>query len=481
VNTDFRNNVTFLFLLPFSLLAILPVAIAEMPADRQSVPLTLTDAVALGVRNSNVLKSEALTRQLDKFELVAAEDGFRPHLILTNAYRHNSGGGVPGQENHTGLSASLLTPVGTQIDVNWSDDYYASSGAGSIRSRGKSVNVVQPLLKDGGSNVNLAPERIALLDERIGQLNQQKQTADVITQIIQAYYGLLYAQQGVLLAEESLQQASRQRSVMKALIDSGRQPTLDLLQSDADTSSQQLSLEQQQNVLNERRLALCGLLNIDTRTPLIASDPLNIRPTLLKASQAIAIAVKNQPEYLIQHLIQDKQRIYLMQAENQRLWEVDLVAGASQVKTRQADVASDDHWQGYAGVNIAIPLNDIQARLEEQRVWVAQKTQRLQMADMHQQLEETITRQVHALNSSWKQFLIADRLTRLSEKTLHAEQAKLLAGRSTNFQVLSYHASLRVAQNTRLSAQIDFLNIQAELDRELGITLNHWAIKADDH
>ncbi|MFC0142414.1 TolC family protein [Erwinia mallotivora] len=451
-----------------------------MPEDRQSVPLTLTDAVALGIRNSNVLKSVALNRQLDKFDLVVAEDGFRPHLILNNAYRHNSGGGVSGQENHTSLSASLLTPVGTQIDADWSEDYSAYSAAGNTRSRGKTVNIVQPLLRDSGSDFNLSPVRIARLDERIGQLNQQKQTADVITQIIQAYYGLLEAQQGVILAEESLQQTSRQRSVLQALIASGRQPQLDLLQSDADVSSQQLSLEQQQNVLNERRLSLCGLLNIDTRTLLSASESLNIRPTLLKAPQAIAIAVKNQPEYLIQQLTEDKQKIYLMQAKNQRLWEVDLVAGATQVNTRQANVDNDNHWQGYTGVDITIPLNDIQARQEEQRAWVAQKIQRLQMADVHQQLEETITRQVHALNSSWQQFLIADRLTRLSEKTLQAEQAKLLAGRSTTFQVQSYHGSLRAAQNMRLAAQIALLNTQAELDRELGTTLNHWGIKADD-
>ncbi|MBO8134693.1 TolC family protein, partial [Dickeya fangzhongdai] len=159
---------------------------------------------------------------------------------------------------------------------------------------------------------------------------------------------------------------------------------------------------------------------------------------------------------------------------------VDLVAGAGRVNTRAADIQNDSRWQRYVGLNVSIPLNDLQARQEEQRAWVAGKIQLLQMADVRQQLEETVTQQVNALNSNWQQFLIADRLTRLSEKTLQAEQAKLLAGRSSNFQVLSYQGSLRAAQNARVSAQIAYLNTRAELDRVLGATLDHWGIQQHD-
>ncbi|NAT79808.1 TolC family protein [Dickeya dadantii] len=471
----------FLSLLVAPWLSLANGATAGVPLLQEKVPLTLADAVALGVRNSNTLKSVALTRLMDKFDLLVAEDGFRPHLVLNNQYRHNMGAQLPGQENHAGLSASLLTPLGTQFEADWNDDYSGQSSAGSSRSLGNSVSVVQPLLKGAGVDFNTAPVRLARLDERIGHLNQQKQIADTITRIIQAYYGLLAAQQGVMLAQESLQRASAQRDVMQALIDSGRQAALDKLQSDADISSQQLNLEQQENALNERRLALNGLLGIDTRTPLSASDRLDIQPITLKAPQAIALAMKNQPDYLIQQLTADKQQIYLMQAKNQRLWGVDLVAGAGRVNTRAADIEDDDgRWQRYVGLNVSIPLNDLQARQEEQRAWVAGKIQLLQMADVRQQLEETVTQQVNALNSNWQQFLIADRLTRLSEKTLQAEQAKLLAGRSSNFQVLSYQTSLRTAQSARVSAQIAYLNARAELDRVLGTTLNHWRIQQND-
>ncbi|RNM24541.1 TolC family protein [Dickeya undicola] len=480
MNIKSAQTVAFLSLLMLPWLSVAAASMAESPLPPETIPLTLADAVALGVRNSNTLKSVALTRLMDKFDLVVAEDSFRPHLVLNNQYRRNTGDQLPGQENHAGLSTSLLTPLGTQLEADWNEDYSGLTSFGSTRSRGNTLTVVQPLLKGAGVEFNTAPVRLARLDERIGHLNQQKQIAETITLIIQAYYGLLAAQQGVLLAQASLQRASAQRDVMQALIDSGRQAALDRLQSDADISSQQLSLEQQENTLAERRLALCGLLGIDTRTALSASERLDIHPITLKAPQAIAMAMKNQPDYLIQQLTAHKQKIYLMQAKNQRLWGVDLVAGAGRLNTRSADIQNDSRWQRYVGLNVSIPLNDLQARQEEQRVWVAGKIQLLQMADVHQQLEETVTQQVNALNSSWQQFLIADRLTRLSEKTLQAEQAKLLAGRSSNFQVLSYQGSLRAAQSARVSAQIAYLNTRAELDRVLGTTLDHWGIQQND-
>lgn len=480
MNIKSSHAVAFLSLLMSPWLSAANVPMAESPLARETVPLTLADAVALGVRNSNTLKSVALTRLMDKFDLVVAEDGFRPHLVLNSEYRRNMGEQLPGQESHSGLSTSLLTPLGTQLEADWNEDYSGLTSSGSTRSRGNTITVVQPLLKGAGVEFNTAPVRLARLDERIGHLNQQKQIADTITRIIQAYYGLLEAQQGVRLAQESLQRAGAQRDVMLALIASGRQAALDRLQSDTDISSQQLSLEQQENALTERRLALCGLLGIDTRIQLSASDRIEIRPIALKTPQAIAMAMKNQPDYLIQQLTADKQQIYLMQAKNQRLWGVDLVAGAGRVNTRAADIQNDSRWQRYVGLNVSIPLNDLQARQEEQRAWVAGKIQLLQMADVRQQLEETVTQQVNALNSNWQQFLIADRLTRLSEKTLQAEQAKLLAGRSSNFQVLSYQGSLRAAQNARVSAQIAYLNTRAELDRVLGATLDHWGIQQHD-
>ncbi|MDE9484352.1 TolC family protein, partial [Xenorhabdus bovienii] len=68
----------------------------------------------------------------------------------------------------------------------------------------------------------------------------------------------------------------------------------------------------------------------------------------------------------------------------------------------------------------------------------------------------------------------------LSQKKLEIEQEKLQAGRSSNFQVLSFETDLRNAENARLNTLIQYLNAQAELDQILGTTLESWEITINE-
>jgi outer membrane protein TolC len=61
-------------------------------------------------------------------------------------------------------------------------------------------------------------------------------------------------------------------------------------------------------------------------------------------------------------------------------------------------------------------------------------------------------------------------------KKIQIEREKLTLGRSSNFQVISFEADLRHAENTRLNALIAYLNAQVELDLQLGLTLDTWKI-----
>ena len=59
---------------------------------------------------------------------------------------------------------------------------------------------------------------------------------------------------------------------------------------------------------------------------------------------------------------------------------------------------------------------------------------------------------------------------------LQNEQEKLKYGRSSNFQVVSYQLDLANAENTLLTAEVDYLNSLVSLDQTLGTTLNTWRI-----
>ena len=68
----------------------------------------------------------------------------------------------------------------------------------------------------------------------------------------------------------------------------------------------------------------------------------------------------------------------------------------------------------------------------------------------------------------------------MSLQKLEIEKKKLQVGRSSNFQVLSFEADMRSAENAQLNALITYLNTQTLLDEKLGMTLESWDITLND-
>ena len=85
---------------------------------------------------------------------------------------------------------------------------------------------------------------------------------------------------------------------------------------------------------------------------------------------------------------------------------------------------------------------------------------------------------IRDVRSRWRQYEIAGRARPVEETGF--EREKLQAGRSSNFQVLSFETDLRNAENARLNALIGYLNAQTELDQRLGMTLKSWDIALND-
>ena len=173
-----------------------------------------------------------------------------------------------------------------------------------------------------------------------------------------------------------------------------------------------------------------------------------------------------------------------MVAKNQRLWDVSLEVGGSQTRDRYDypySSGSDRSWDSYAGVRVDIPIGDLTRRQGEVQARVNVEDQELQVADARQALERNVTDVVRDVGTRWRQLEIANRALELSRRKLDIERDKLNAGRSSNFQVLSFENDLRNAENARLNALIAYLEAQTQLDLALGMTLDRWDISLNDY
>lgn len=449
----------------------------------ETIDLSLQDAVFLGLRGNRQIRSAYLNRIAQKFDLRVADDMFTPKLFLAGQYSSARDQDGNASQGAIAPTATLLTDIGTQISLSWTSLLSNSGNNSTFKDDGVSLQVIQPLLRGAGRDAATAPARLAHLEEISNSLDLQSTVSQTVTQIVIAYRELLRAQALLQISRDSLTRTRKILDMNRTLIDAGRMSPVDMVQTEANVATQELGVEDSQNRLSSSRAGLLQLLGLDLTTRISATDSLQAEATQISLAQAEDVALSHQPDYLKQVIAQQEAEINLAVAKNNRLWDVSLVAGASQGRDRIASdfgAFSSRRWQGYAGVQVQIPIGDLTARQAEVHAQVGLENANVQTDEAEVTVKRGVDDAVHDVLSRWQQYQISERALELSRKSLEIEQEKLQAGRSSNFQVLSFDASLRSAENARLNTLIGYLDAQTELDQQLGMTLKSWDILLND-
>ena len=452
--------------------------------NAQVTTLTLGDAVYLGLRNNPAIRSAYLQRVAQKFDLRVAEDTFNPKLTLNSYYRSTRGSADSARNANVAPATSLLGEYGTRLSMAWTQQLNNADRAGRYRSDGLDLAIIQPLMRGAGWDATTAPLRLSRLSEQANRLNLKATVAQTISQIIATYRELLRAQEQLTIVQDALKRSGTLLDVNKALIAAGRMAEFEIVQTEADIATQQLGVEEAQNQLDTSRLALLRLLALDLSTPIRASEALEAKPMQIDKRQAFNLAQNQQPEYLAALLGSQQADLNLVIAKDSGRWQVDLVAGANQVRDAYNNDAGNRNnrtWDSYAGVQMQIPIGDISTRQAEVRARVNVEDQEIRITDARQELERSVNDVVRDLGTRWRQYEISQRAVELSRRKIEIEREKLSAGRSTNFQVLSFETDLRNAENAQLNALIAYLNAQTQLDLTLGMTLESWEIALNDY
>lgn len=448
--------------------------------QRETLALTLDDAIALAVRDNRGIQTAYLQRIAQKFDLYVSEGKFLPKLTLTTGVLDNKVNGLSSRTKDIASTATLGLPTGTKLSLSTTNGLGSSSSNSSITS----VTLTQPLLKNGGLDANTASVRVARLDEQINRLTLKATLSQTVTQVVSAYRELLRAQEQRTIAEAALQRSKDLYQVNKALISTGRMAEVEIFQTEAEVANREVALEEAENQIDASRLALLNLLALEPRTPVVAVGAKDIRLLGADLAQALTTALANQPDYQIAQLQSERAKINLDFAKNQQLWDLSLVAGKTQSRGTSGGFGSVDTTQtstqkndtSFAGIQLTIPLGDRSIEQATVRASVDLKSQTLKVHETRQVVEQRIRDAVRNVQTRWRQLELSGNARELSLLKLKAEKEKLQVGRSSNFQILSFENDLRNAENARVNAEIAYLNALTDLDERMGKTLEVWNI-----
>jgi outer membrane protein TolC len=450
-------------------------------ASEAGIPLSLTDAVSLALRDNRTIRGAYIDRITQKFSLRVAEDGFMPHLGLSGGAARQTIAGITTTSLDVSPGVTALLPTGATVNFSWAD--HASEGAGiRTRSTGGILSITQPLLRGGGVDVNLAPIRSARLGEEANRLRLKAIVSETIGQVIYAYRDLLRAQKAMTLAQAAVRRAEEILDINRALIDAGRMPAVEIVQSEADLENQRLGVLGATRSLDGARLKLLDLLALDLGTPILATESTEPAQVATQLPHLMEVAFAQRPDYLGQLLVLEQSKLGLVVAENARLWDLSLFASRTVGRTTIAGPQGSVTGQSDTTVGLAFnaPLNDLQREQPFVQATASRQSAELQLETIRRGIELQIRSLASDIAIRWSQLEGARRARDLAARALEIEREKLKAGRSASYQVRALEAYLRSADVQLLDAVIGYLNTLTLLDLQLGTTLDTWHVALRD-
>ena len=382
-------------------------------------------------------------------------------------------------EISTTITEKLQT--GANLDFSVGGDVYRSSGSDvdandQTKNANWSVNFSQPLLKGAGLDVNTSSVKIATIQELIHKNSLKETIQKTITDVILAYRSYLIALNQRNITRESLKNSIELLQINNSLVEAGRMPKVELIQSELGIKNNQFNIISSDATIDEMRLALISLLNIGKNTEINPSSDVTLEPFDMKEEQCINLIKKNNSTYLNSLLDLEISKLNLMVAKNNLLWDVSLFGqyGRDYARNETVENNGDKNWT--AGLALNIPFGDKSSREGFMSAKIGLDKQKITMRELLESIENKVSGTLRNIEMKKKMVDIADDSISLSKQQLEVEKEKMKAGRSTNFQVISFQRSLDEAQHNRLNVIIGYLNTLTEFEALLGVTLDKWKI-----
>ncbi|MDJ1176428.1 TolC family protein [Roseofilum capinflatum] len=461
---------------------------SEHNSEQKLLSLAIADVVQLVLENNTDIKNAYLDRIAQRQDLAVAEDKFNPDLtprLLLNA-RRESIGPIITQSEGLDIGAALNTqlPIGTEITLDWRtrrrlERQYGSTAPFDQRGFNHEIRLelTQPLLRGSRVDVNRASIDRARLSNQVQILQVKSTLIDRVTEAIILYRQLFQRQEELGIAQLTLENSRRLLEVTEALIQAGRRAPVERIQGEADVANQELRVLDAQNALDQARLELLDLLELDQDLAITAQSPqLEDRP-ILDVEKLFALALENNPRYLQAQLNQKIANSNLIEAEDERRWNLDLEADYNWLPSNLVETRSD--------LTLALTLSktwgDLQPEQQFQQSQVDVRKSQNTIEQVYSSLNIDINNHIRDIQLTWEQVEQSQSTTELVRQQLEAEETKLrlgIEGTSLN-DIIRFQNDLANARQNELQVLIQYLNALTRLDQSLGVTLEEWNLNPE--
>jgi outer membrane protein TolC len=498
-----QNFLAALTALSFSIPVIAPAA---------EVVIAPIDLIAQAIKNNLGLQVQRLEVGIQGDTVDAERGRFDPELSfeigIDKVYRRRNAeetvssfipnqGTFEGERGYFTTSLSGRLPFGTSYELstgsNRNDNTYTDRGGVPFSPEYSSnvrLTVTQPLLKNFGLDVNLAPLNIAKAERRAAEFETQGVIEVVMARVLLACYEVYFAEENIAVKEQSVALAQSLLGENTKRVERGRMSQITVTQAEARVAEARAELVDARSFFDERQARLRELTgssyDFDGPTYRFASaGELLPLPTIIEPAKTYAAAMlAENPDYLAIVERAETEGIRLVFSKNQLYPEVNLrlSLGTSGLEDGLGGSYSDfDEREGLdwgAAVEVRMPLGNRTAKAQHRAAEKRKSQALLRVKETEVQLLRALDTAVNNLRAGMERRELIKESVRLAAEALQVEETRLANGVATNSEVLNQQRELSVSQTEALAAEVEvhsaWLQLQllkGVLSRELGIEL----------
>jgi outer membrane protein TolC len=491
-----------------------PASLAAMAQDG-GVPLRVTDVIRMALESNLDIGISRFEPSIADYAIAAAYERFDPTLTLSGAVNRNTTASttqLDGAQTNTRLTGNYGATLSQQLQYGSSYQVRFTMNRISTNSGFSTVNpayngqlsyqFTQPLLRNRGTLINTGPIRIAQNNLEISEIQFEQQVMDLVTQVTNFYWDLVYAREEIRVQQASLELAQRTLNDNRMQVEIGTLAPIEVVQAESAVATRRESLVLAQYSQTQIEDSIKQMIS---RVPDPALVLLSLNPVeevrgrtdqIIPVEDAIRLALLNRPEMRQLELDIQNNDINLAVAKNALLPSLDLNVSYTQsgiggntfersglgdqtvvtvVPGGIGDAFSDIFgfdFTGYSiGFSLQIPLSNKSAQANVARLTVQKMQAESLTATMAQRVATQVRDAYNQIEMNRARIEAAQIARELAERRLDAEQRKFTLGASAIRFVLDEQQNVTQAQTNEIRALVDYVKAIVNYDRAIGRTL----------
>ena len=389
------------------------------------------------------------------------------------------------QDNRYTMAMESLVPTGARVRLGFNLSDLENNLQGGLFSSGNTnrgeylsfvgVNLVQPLLRNGGVAVTMAGVRLAAVASDVAYQEYRRQVMQVVSRAESFYWQLYFAQEQLRFFDESVAVAENLLNNNWARLRLGNAAELDVLEAESGLALRRSKQAEARQKLVEISNGLIGLYSstvLETNLLLQATDHPEVRHPDLRMYPAWREAIALNPDYLAQRRRIAGEMIRKAYARNQRLPQLDFKTsvgyyGLSDTPHDSLDDLQTGDWPAWTlGAELRVPIGaGSKARYEYDQALIRQKQAELQLQDLETQIINALDTAMRNVASTAQNVSNYWKVAEFYQNLFETQQRRLDLGAIDSQRLLETEEKLFEAKNTVVESLV--LHERARLELEL--------------